>query len=49
MEGENLQELVKKQAETIKLLQVRIVELEAVIACLQKNPAIPPNRPLQIL
>jgi hypothetical protein len=37
MEGENLQELVKKQAETIKRLEARIVELEAVIACLQKN------------
>jgi hypothetical protein len=37
MEGENLQELVKKQAETIKLLQARIVELEAVITRLQKD------------
>jgi hypothetical protein len=38
MEGEDLQELVKKQAETIELLQARIVELEAVIARLQKIP-----------
>jgi transposase len=37
MEGENLQELVKKQTETIKLLKARIVELEAIIARLQKN------------
>ncbi|MDR1301236.1 MAG: DUF6444 domain-containing protein [Treponema sp.] len=37
MEGENLSELVKKQAETIKRLEARIGELEAVIARLQKN------------
>jgi transposase len=46
MEGENLQELVKKQAETIKLLQVRIVELEAVVSRLQKdsrNSSKPPS------
>jgi hypothetical protein len=46
MEGGNLQELVKKQAETIKLLEARIVELEAVIARLQKdsrNSSKPPS------
>ena len=37
MEGENLQELVKKQTETIKLREARIAELEAIIARLQKN------------
>ncbi|MHB9294183.1 putative IS66 family transposase ISCku6 [Hollandina sp. SP2] len=37
MEGENLQELVKKQAETIRLLEARIIELEAIVARLQKN------------
>jgi cell division protein FtsB len=37
MEGENLQKLIKKHAETIKQLEARIVELEAVIARLQKN------------
>jgi transposase len=46
MEGENLQELVKKQAETIKLLESRILELEAIIARLQKdsrNSSKPPS------
>jgi hypothetical protein len=41
MEGENLQELVKKQAETIRkqteMIQARSAELETVIARLQKN------------
>jgi hypothetical protein len=32
MEGENLQGLVKKQAETIQRLETRIVELEAIVA-----------------
>jgi hypothetical protein len=46
MEGENLQELVKKQAEMIQKLQARIVELEAIIARLQKdsrNSSKPPS------
>jgi hypothetical protein len=37
MKGENLQELVKRQAEIIRSLEARIAELEAVIARLQKN------------
>jgi hypothetical protein len=43
---EDLQELVKKQAETIKLLEARIAELEAIIARLQKdsrNSSKPPS------
>jgi hypothetical protein len=37
MEGESLSGLVKKQAETIQRLEARIVELEVVIARLQKD------------
>jgi Zn-finger nucleic acid-binding protein len=38
MEGENLQEVVKKQTETMRLLEARTVELEAIIIHPQKNP-----------
>jgi hypothetical protein len=46
MGRENLQELVKRQAETIRLLEARIIELEAIIARLQKgsrNSSKPPS------
>jgi hypothetical protein len=46
MRGGNLQEIVKKQAETIRLLEARIVEREAIIAGLQKkshNSSKPPS------
>jgi transposase len=46
MGRENLQELVKRQAETIRSLEARIIELEAIIAGLQKdsrNSSKPPS------
>jgi transposase len=42
---EDLQELVRKQAETIKLLEARIVELEAIIARLRKDSRNSSNPP----
>jgi hypothetical protein len=37
MEGERLRELVEQQTETIKKIEARMAELDAIIARLQKD------------